>query len=76
LCPQVRTYARPLPQNYGYEAQFVPPQIIDEPVASFSREEAEAPRARPKVQRSAPPPKARSPSPEIKKEKKKVQRCK
>jgi len=70
-CPQVRTYARPLPQNYGYEAQFVPPQIIDEP-----EEPREEPRARPKVQRSAPPPKARSPSPEIKKEKKKVQRCK
>jgi hypothetical protein len=33
-------------------------------------------RERPKVQRSAPPPKERSASPEIKIEKKKLQRCK
>ena len=72
-CPQVRTYARPLPQNYGYEAQFVPPQIIDDVEVEVQEESR---RARPKVQRAAPPPKDRSESPEIKIEKKKLQRCK
>lgn len=67
-----------MPTYYGYEAQFVPPQIIDEPQEP-QEEEVALKTEKKVVQRSAPPP-MRSPSPEpepvLKKEKKKVQRGK
>ena len=78
----MRTGVRPVPQAYGYEAQFVPPQIIDEPLPLPPQEEEEVSMKREKksVQRSAPPP-MRSPSPDeeepvMRREKKAVQRCK